>query len=319
MASQLRGVYAPIVTPFRLTDGEIDHPWIAQHLAYLRTYGCDGVIACGTNGEAASLSVAERQAVLETVLKHANGLTVIAGTGAAALPDAIDLTRHAFAAGAAAVMVMPPFYFKRPSDAGIAAWFHRLCDAAVPPGGRVLLYHIPQTTGVPFTDTLLQALLAAHGETIYGIKDSTGDPAEGTRIRSGFPQLTYFVGNDRLVGETCLNGGSGSISAVANVFPDLVAAVQQAAGLRALASDGSDGDHGDVATAQARLSAARALMDSCPLQPATKAALHEIGGLPPTAVRPPQVELTPDQRDQLRQAILARLPDWRPAIKKTES
>lgn len=298
----LHGVYAPIVTPFRLTDGEIDHPWMAEHLAYLRAHGCQGVVACGTNGEAASLSVAERQAVLETTLAHAGGLHVVAGTGAAALPDAITLTRHAFAAGAEACLIVPPFFFKRPADSGVVAWFRRLFDAAVPPSGRVMLYHIPQTTGVPISDAVLEALSASHGQVLYGIKDSSGDPAQGIHIRTAFPHLVYFVGNDKLVGEACLGGGAGSITACANVFPDLVAAVQQAV---AAGQDCTD--------PQARLTAARSLLESYPLQPATKAALHVAGQLPPTAVRPPQVELTSEQSRALAAALATGLPAWRPA------
>jgi 4-hydroxy-tetrahydrodipicolinate synthase len=316
MMSPLRGVFAPIVTPFRAVDGEIDHPWMGQHLAYLRAHGCDGVIACGTNGEAASLSVAERQAVLETTLRHADGLRVVAGTGAAALTDAITLTRHAFSLGVRAVLVMPPFYFKRPPEAGIAAWFQRLCDAAVPADGQVWLYHIPQTTGVPFTDTLLAALLATHGEVIRGIKDSTGDPAEGRRIRAGFPQLTYFVGNDHLVAEACRGGAAGSISAGANVFPDLVRAVQQAVAGECASMDANtqsaDIAGAQVAAAQAALTVARRLLESYPLQASTKAALHTAGGLPMTYVRPPQAELDAGQRAELDAALFAHMPHWRP-------
>lgn len=300
--TSLSGVLAPIVTPFRPADGEFDAPWMVRHLAYLRLHGCDGILACGTNGEAPSLAVAERKAVLETALQAANGMTVIAGTGAAALPDAIALTRHAFASGVAAVLVMPPFYFKRPAEAGVAVWFQRLCDAAVPPRGRVMLYHLPQITGVPFTDGLLEILLQSHGELIYGIKDSTGDPAELQRLRSHFPQLVYFVGNDRLVAEACQAGAAGSITAVANVFPDLVAAVQVAVRTR-----------GDVAGCQATLSAARDLLESYPLQPATKAALHEAASLPITAARPPQGELTAAQMADLATALRACLPLWRGA------
>jgi 4-hydroxy-tetrahydrodipicolinate synthase len=301
LKSGLRGVFAPIVTPFRLADGEVDLPWIGRHVAYLRAHGCTGVIPCGTNGEAASLSVAERQAVVETVMAAAGDMPVIAGTGASALSDAITLTRSAFSLGATAVLVMPPFYFKRPADAGVIAWFQRLIDAAVPTGGRMLLYHIPQTTGVPITDGILAALHASHGEALYGIKDSTGDPAQGSHIRATFPWLTYFVGNDHLIGAACRDGGAGSITACANVFPDLAGAVQQAAW----------GD-GEVETAQAALSEARALLEYYPLQPATKTALTEVAGLPPTAVRPPQVELSPEQRGQLVAALHENLPRWRP-------
>ncbi len=303
MNTDLRGVFAPIVTPFRPADGEVDLPWLREHIAYLRQHGCTGVIPCGTNGEAASLSVAERQAVVETTMAAADGLIVIPGTGAAALSDAISLTRHAFACGASAVLVMPPFYFKRPADAGIIAWFQRLIDAAVPSGGRVLLYHIPQTTGVPISDGILEALHISHREALYGIKDSSGDPAQGEHFRAAFPWLAYFVGNDHLVGAACQAGGAGSITAAANVFPDLIAAVQAAAWRG-----------GDVTTAQATLSEARRLLESYPLQPATKAALAWVAGLPPTAVRPPQIELTAGQHASLLAVLAERLPVWRPAV-----
>jgi len=301
LITHLRGVFAPIVTPFRPADGEIDLPWIAGHVAYLRDYGCTGIIPCGTNGEAASLSVAERIQVTEAAMAVAGEMPVIVGTGAAALPDAITLTRHAFASDADAALVMPPFYFKKPAEAGVVAWFQRLFDAAVPPGGRVVLYHIPQITGVPITDGLLRMLLSSHGEVVYGIKDSTGDPEQGVHLRSTFPKLAYFAGNDHRVAEACAGGGAGSITAGANAFPDLVAAVQQAAW-----------SGGDAMAAQAKLSAARSLIESYPLQPATKAVLTDLAGFPPTAVRPPQVELSPDQRAELHAALMARLPEWRP-------
>ncbi len=301
--SDLRGVFAPIVTPFRPEDGEVDYPWIGRHVAYLRQHGCTGIIPCGTNGEAPSLSVAERQQVAAAAMTAAGDMPVIVGTGAAALPDAIALTRHAFALGAAAVLVMPPFYFKKPPEAGIVDWFRRLFDAAVPPGGRVLLYHIPQTTGVPISDGVLDMLLASHSEVVYGIKDSTGDPAQLAHFRAAYPELAYYAGNDHRVGEACAAGGAGSITAVANVFPDLVAAVQRAAW-----------SNGDWRAPQARLSAARTLIESYPLQPATKVALAEVAGLPTTAVRPPQVELTPEQCAGLRAGLLAGLPSWRPPL-----
>lgn len=291
---ELRGVFAPIVTPFRLTDGEVDLPWIPHHIQYLHANGCTGVIPCGTNGEAASLSVAERMAVTEAALDcgHALEMPVIAGTGAAALPDAIALTRHAFEHGADAVLIMPPFYFKNPSDAGVADWFRRLFDATMQGGQRALLYHIPQITGVPISDGLLDLLLASHGDVVYGLKDSTGDPAQLAHFRTAYPQLAYFAGNDHRVAEACAAGGSGSITAGANVFADRAAAAQAA---------GWDGR--DPQAAQGRLSAARNVLDRFPLQPATKAALAVVAGLPPTAVRPPQIELSPAQRTQLLAAL----------------
>jgi 4-hydroxy-tetrahydrodipicolinate synthase len=290
----LRGVFAPIVTPFRHADGEVDIPWISDYLAYLCAHGCEGIVPCGTNGEAPSLSVDERQRVVEAALSAAEGMMVVPGTGAAALPDAIVLTRHAFSVGVDTVLVMPPFYYPHPPDPGVVAWYRRLFDAAVPPGGRVLLYHIPQTTRVPISDQLIRALLTSHGEIVYGIKDSTGDPRQGAQLRQMFPELAYFAGNDHRVVEACQDGAAGSITACANVLPGLVAAAQRAAR-----------GEGDPSLAQTRLSAVRSALDAFPLQPATKAALVEIAGLRATAVRPPQIELAPAQRAELQSALSA--------------
>jgi 4-hydroxy-tetrahydrodipicolinate synthase len=293
---ELRGVYAPIVTPFRHADGTVDHPWMGTHIDYLRNHEADGIVVCGTNGEAPSLNVAERMSALETALKVSGRLGVIAGTGAAALPDAITLTRHAFSCGADAVLVMPPFYYKRQSPSGIIAWYRRLIDAAVPAEGRLLLYHIPQLTAVPITIEIIEALIASHGEVIHGIKDSTGDEQQGRLMRSQLTGLRYFVGNDLLVAAACADGASGSITAAANVAPDLVASVQRAARVGQAESPAAD-----------RLCALRALLDRFPLQAATKAALELLANLPSTTVRPPQSEL--DQEG--RSALFAALREWR--------
>jgi 4-hydroxy-tetrahydrodipicolinate synthase len=299
--ADLKGVYAPILTPFRPEDGEVEYTWMARHLGYLRAHGCTGIVPCGTNGEAPSLSVAERMRVVETAIAAAGGMPVIAGTGAAALPDAVALTRHAFAAGANGVLILPPFYFKRPADAALAAWYQRLFDAAVPAGALVLLYHIPQLSAIPITNGLLELLMRSHGELIFGVKDSTGDPAELQRFRTGFPELIYYAGSDHRVAEACLAGGAGSISAWANVFPDLIRDVQQAAWI----------GH-DPAAAQARLSEARRCIDPYPMQAAVKHAVRLVAGLPATAVRPPQAELTAPERASLSAVLASKLPDWRP-------
>ncbi len=106
-------LFVASLTPFTSPTGGVDHEWIPRHLRWLESHGVDGVVPCGTTGEGPSLSVAERQAVIDTVLAHRGGLRVIPGTGCAALPDTIALTSYAIERGADAALVLPPFYFKK--------------------------------------------------------------------------------------------------------------------------------------------------------------------------------------------------------------
>src|SRR5438128_869657 len=116
--AELKGVLTAIVTPFA-KSGELNLTALPPFLEFQRSAGIDGVVVCGTNGEGVSMSVAERKRVLEAVMGLKGSFSVVAGTGAANLPDAIELTRHAGAVGADAVLVLPPFYFKNPSAAGV--------------------------------------------------------------------------------------------------------------------------------------------------------------------------------------------------------
>src|SRR5437764_7779159 len=117
--STLSGGMTAIVTPFS-ESGELNLIALPPYLQFQEAAGIDGVVVCGTNGEGVSMSVAERKRVLEAVMGLKGPFSVIAGTGAANLPDAIELTRHAGAVGADAVLVLAPFYFKNPSAAGVA-------------------------------------------------------------------------------------------------------------------------------------------------------------------------------------------------------
>src|SRR5579871_4341095 len=168
-AGRLTGLSTAIVTPFD-AQGDLRLEHMPALLEFQRSAGVDGVVVCGTNGEGASLSVSERKRTLETVLEHRKELLVIAGTGAASVTDAVELTRHAGEAGADATLVLPPIFFKNPTAQGLADYFRRTLDAADLPA---LLYNIPQFSAVTITDELI-ALLADH-PNLSGVKDSTGD------------------------------------------------------------------------------------------------------------------------------------------------
>ena len=198
---RLRGLLTAILTPFD-AQGNLALEHFPALLDFQRKAGVDGVIVCGTNGEGTSLSTSERKQALETVLARGEGLTVIAGTGATSITDAVELTRHAADAGADAVLVLPPFFFKNPDARGVADYFLQVMDAADIP---VLLYNIPQHSAVPITDAVLERLIKQ--PNLAGIKDSAGVWEDTLHYITAYPQLRIFAGSDRLAYQSFRHGG----------------------------------------------------------------------------------------------------------------
>ena len=281
--SELPHTVPATVTPFTKGGLELDPQWIPQHLAYLEKRGADGVLALGTNGEGPSLSQEERKQVIDAVLRARGGLRVFVGTGCASLTDTIAISHYALEAGADAVMVVPPFYFKGPAPEGLIAFYDAIFRA-LPREGKLILYNIPSYSGVEIVDELVDALAERYPEQLLGIKDTSGDLAKTRHYIQRYPRLAVFNGSDGNIGEAYRAGAVGAISATANVFPDLVAAVRRA-----------HLEGGDVAAAQVRLSAVRDLLSRYPSHGTVKHLLHIVGGLPLTYVRPPLVDLTPEQ------------------------
>jgi len=290
--STLAGVFAAIVTPFRVDGTTIDYAWIPYFLTFLRQQGVDGIVPMGTTGEGPSLSVQERQAFLDTIMARRGAFRVVPGVGTPSLTETIRLVRHAFASGADSVLVLPPYYWRSAGDQGLLSYFRTLCDKALEPGQGILLYHIPQVSGVPITLNLLDGLMETHRECIVGLKDSTGNPASFVEYMRRYPSLQVFVGNDRLAGLAYHSGAAGTITATANLVPGTMQR------LRAQALAGED-----YAELQEQLTALRDLLgEFVPIQAAIKTLLSHLADLPPTYVRPPLTNLSPHQRVQLVQA-----------------
>src|SRR5689334_465780 len=181
MASSFEGVYAAALTPLR-DDLRIDRDAYAAHCRRLLDEGCDGLAIFGTTGEANSFSVAERVSAWQDLV--ADGIpatTLLPGTGACALTDAVTLTREALAVGAPGVLALPPFYYKGVSDDGLFAFFAQLIEGVGDDRLRLFLYHIPPQTILGFSFALIERLLDAYPEVIAGTKDSSGD---ATRIEA---------------------------------------------------------------------------------------------------------------------------------------
>lgn len=287
--NQLAGVFAANVTPFQPSSLAIDIPWMKRHLAWLRSHGCDGIVPLGTNGEGPAMSVDERKRVIDTALEAADGLVVVPGTGCASLPDTAELTRYALQAGAASVLIIPPFFFKNVSSAGVLAYYQRLFDAALEPGKQAMLYHFPRMSAVPITDDVVTGLAESHPGCVAGIKDSSGDLQSILHWQQLDPDLRIFAGSDTLAQDAYEGGVAGTITAAGNVVPHLIQGVRQAV-LR--------GD--DPAGPQASLNVVRGwLENSWSMHAATKFLLTLLAGLPQTAVRPPLVDLDEAQKAEL--------------------
>ncbi|WP_299756042.1 dihydrodipicolinate synthase family protein [uncultured Chloroflexus sp.] len=288
--AEIQGIISAMLTPFTSDVGPVDYEWLPGYVQFLADGGMHGVLALGTTGEGPSMSVAERIRTLEIIMQHRSELSVIAGTGCAALTDTIALSRAAVELGVDAILVMPPFYIKQPSETGILAYFRALCDA-LPADARVMLYHIPQVTGVPITTTIIDGLLGSHPGQFFGLKDSSGDWEHSKMLIDRYPQLRIFTGSDRLIARALAGGAAGAITALSSAFPRLARAV-------------FDAYHngGDVSAAQARLSAVRDLINPINTPPALKAALAWTSNLPETALRLPLMPLSNEEAAALRAA-----------------
>ena len=150
---------------------------MGAHARWLLANGCNGLGVLGTTGEANSFGLHERKAILEGLI--ACGVpagVMMPGTGCASLTDTVELTLHAKAQGCRGVLVLPPFYYKGPSDDGLFAYFSEVINR-VGGGIAIYLYHFPQQSAVPFSLDLIGRLLKAYPGAVKGVKDSSGDYA----------------------------------------------------------------------------------------------------------------------------------------------
>lgn len=209
------GSCTALVTPFASDHNAVDYPALRRLLDFQLENGTDAVVICGTTGEAATMSYAERIRAIETAVRHVDGrIPVIAGTGSNNTENAITLSRDAALAGADALLVVTPFYNKA-TQKGLVQHYTAIADAVAKP---LILYHVPSRTGVTCTaDTY--AALARH-PNIVGVKEAGGDLAlvQKTRelCRSDF---CIWSGNDDETAPIMLFGGKGVISVAANVVP----------------------------------------------------------------------------------------------------
>src|SRR5690606_38934031 len=218
MSKPQDGVYAAVVTPYDATSQTPSPEQLAACLGQLARQGCHGALLAGTTGEGPSLSTAERAALFQAAAGANSGLTLLAGTGAASLDDALTLTRAAFDAGCDAAVIIPPFFFRGADDDGLFDFFAAVIRQSVPTDGAVLLYHNPVAAAVGLSVELIARLRDAFPEQVVGIKDSSQDWEHTRTLLETLPGFQVFVGDDRLLADNLAGGGAGSITLIANAF-----------------------------------------------------------------------------------------------------
>ena len=214
----ISGSIVALVTPM-FGDGSIDWESMDALLEMHIHEGSGAVVSVGTTGESATLSVKEHCAVIaHTVDKVAGAIPVIAGTGANATDEAIELTAAAHAVGADACLLVTPYYNK-PTQEGL--YQHHKCIADAVPIPQIL-YNVPGRTGVDMLPATVGRL--AEIENIVGIKEATGDLQRGREVLDICAgKMAVYSGDDETAAELILMGAMGNISVTANVAPALMA------------------------------------------------------------------------------------------------
>ncbi len=299
---RLSGVYSPVVTPFN-DDGSPSAQRLVNICQWLTRQDV-GLSIFGTNSEANSLTVAEKRALIDALAQAGvDRSRLMPGTGACAVGDAVELSRHAVQAGAVGVLMLPPFYYKGVSDEGLYRYFSQVIEGVGDDRLRVFLYHIPPVAQVSISLDLIERLTRAFPRIVAGVKDSSGDwdNTQAMIERFGAQGFQVFAGSEAFLLRTLRAGGAGCITATGNVNPGPIVKLY------------NEFKQDDADAQQAGLVATRNVFQQFPMIPAMKAALAWKSGDAAWAnVRPPLVELSAEQRQALQEGLDAvgfKVPD----------
>jgi len=207
------GVLTALVTPFR--DGGVDERALEQLVEQQVAAGVDGLVPCGSTGEAATLSHAEHRRVIEVVVAAARGrVKVLAGTGSNSTREAVALTRHAKEAGADGALLISPYYVK-PTPEGIVQHFTTIARETAFP---LVIYNIPGRTASNILPPTMARL--AEVEQVVGVKESSGDLHQVAQLLAGAPAgFRLLSGDDWATLPILAMGGAGVVSVASNLVP----------------------------------------------------------------------------------------------------
>lgn len=211
------GVLVPVLMPF----GPDLSPDVDKFVAFCRwllAEGANGLAVFGTTSEATSLSLAERKTLLEALVDSGvSPARLMPGTGLSSFTETVELTAHAVSLGCRGVLMLPPFYYKNPSDDGLFASFSEVIQRVGDARLRIYLYHFPAMSAVPIGLKLVGRLLTDYPDAVVGLKDSSGSWDNMSALIREFPGFAVFPGTETYLLDGLKAGAAGCISATANV------------------------------------------------------------------------------------------------------
>ncbi len=283
-----QGSMVAMVTPM-LENGDVDRKALAELVEFHISAGTDAIVAVGTTGESATLTVPEHADVIQQVVKLVNKrIPVIAGTGANSTAEAVELTQHAADAGVDACLLVTPYYNK-PTQEGLYQHFaHIAAKVDIPQ----ILYNVPGRTALDMQVETTAKLSSI--SNIIGIKEALGT-VERIRelLQACVADFLIFTGDDATAMESILAGAHGDISVTANVVP---------AKMHDMCKAARAGDRGRAEAIEAEIAQLHSLLftESNPIP--VKWALTEMGNIG-SGIRLPLTQLAEDYRAPLRAAL----------------
>jgi 4-hydroxy-tetrahydrodipicolinate synthase len=283
------GVNAAVLTAMR-ADLTVDLDRTAAHCHWLLANGCNGLAVMGTTGEANSLGISERLALLDGLVdRGVPGAKMLPGAGTTAITDTVLLTQKAREIGCGGALLLPPFYYKNPTDDGLLAYFSEVIDR-VGGGISIYLYNFPQQSAIPFSVDFFARLLKKYPTQFKGVKDSSGNFENGKSYVEAFARdgFEVYAGDDTLLLPLLKLGGAGCITAAGNMNSAAAAKVY------------ANWDNQTGESEAAILAATRKAAISVPLISGLKALkARQTGDTGWLNIRPPHLKLTAEQQTKL--------------------
>ena len=219
---KIKGVFSAALTPIN-EDYSINLHLFFSHCHWLLNQGVDGLGVFGTTGEASSFNIDEKIKAIEYLINSKiSPNKLIPGTGHCSIADTVRFTKKCSELKVKAVLILPAFFYKGVSDEGVIEYYQRVIEGVGDNNLHYILYHIPQTSGVPITFDVIEKLIKLYPSNVVGIKDSSGDLDNMLKITKFFNGFSLFSGSDSLALKVSKHGGAGAITAASNISGKLL-------------------------------------------------------------------------------------------------